>query len=42
MVRTQIRRSEAQAKRLKEMARERNVPVAELVRQSVDAFLLSA
>lgn len=39
MVRTQIQLTEEQAKALKELAASRDISVAELIRQSVDATL---
>ena len=42
MVRTQIQLNEAQIRTLKRLASDRNVSMAELIRQSVDLFLLSA
>jgi hypothetical protein len=41
MVRTQIQLTEEQAKALKRMASSRHLPMAELVRQGVDAVLKS-
>jgi len=38
MIRTQIQLTEEQARRLKALAAERGISVAELIRQSVDAF----
>ena len=42
MVRTQIQLNEAQIRTLKRLASDRSVSMAELIRQSVDLFLLSA
>jgi len=42
MIRTQIQLTERQASRLKTLAAARGVSVAELIRQSVDAFSSSA
>ena len=39
MIRTQIQLSEAQARRLKALAAERGVSVAELIRQGVDTLI---
>jgi hypothetical protein len=39
MIRTQIQLTEKQARSLKMLAAERNVSVAELIRQSVDQFV---
>ena len=41
MVRTQIQLTEKQAKALKKLALSRQLPMAELVRQGVDAILIS-
>jgi hypothetical protein len=41
MYRTQIQLREDQSKKLKELAAEYNVSVAELIRQSVDMFIQS-
>ena len=39
MIRTQIQLTEGQARTLKRLAREQQVSVAELIRQSVDLYL---
>jgi predicted nucleic acid-binding protein len=39
MIRTQIQLTEEQSKTLKEMAQERGVSMAELIRQSIDNFI---
>lgn len=39
MVRTQIQLTERQAKALKSLAKERRVSMAELIRQSIEAYL---
>jgi len=39
MVRTQIQITEEQAQALKEIARERGISMAELIRQSIDGFI---
>jgi hypothetical protein len=39
MVRTQIQLTEEQSQTLKEMAQERGVSIAELIRQSIDNFI---
>ncbi len=41
MVRTQIQLTEKQAKALKKLALSRQLPMAELIRQGVDAILIS-
>ena len=41
MVRTQIQLTEKQAKALKKLASSRQLPMAELIRQGVDAILIS-
>ncbi len=41
MVRTQIQLTEQQAKALKKLASSRHLPMAELIRQGVDAILIS-
>lgn len=41
MVRTQVQLTEKQAAAVKQMASERGVSIAEIIRQSVDAFLRS-
>ena len=40
MVRTQIQLTEEQASILRTMSAERRLPIAELIRQSIDSFLL--
>ena len=42
MIRTQIQLTEDQARTLKALAAERQSSVAELIRQSVDSFILNA
>lgn len=42
MVRTQIQLTEDQSRALKSLSAQRGVPVAELIRQSVDNFLRSS
>lgn len=42
MVRTQVQLTKTQAQALKQMAAERGVSVAELIRQSLERFLQSA
>ena len=42
MVRTQIQLTDEQWRALKSLAAQRGVPVAELIRQSVDSFLRSS
>lgn len=42
MVRTQIQLTDEQSRALKSLAAQRGVPVAELIRQSVDSFLRSS
>lgn len=39
MIRTQIQITEEQAQALKEIARERGISMAELIRQSIDGFI---
>jgi hypothetical protein len=41
MVRTQVQLTEEQAQAVKQMAIERGVSIAEIIRQSVDAFVRS-
>jgi hypothetical protein len=42
MVRTQIQLTDEQSRALKSLAAQREVPVAELIRQSVDSFMRSS
>ncbi len=42
MVRTQIQLTEEQSRSLKSLAARRGVPVAELIRQSVDSYIRSS
>jgi hypothetical protein len=42
MIRTQIQLTEEQSRALKSLAARRGVPVAELIRQSVDSFIRSS
>jgi predicted DNA-binding protein len=42
MIRTQIQLTEEQSRALKSLAARRGVPVAELIRQSVDNFIRSS
>ena len=42
MVRTQIQLTEEQSRTLKSLAARRGVPVAELVRQSIDSYIRSS
>lgn len=42
MVRTQIQLTEEQSRALKSLSAQRGVPVAKLIRQSVDSFLQSS
>jgi len=42
MVRTQIQLTEEQSRALKSLSTRRGVPVAELIRQSVDSFIRSS
>lgn len=39
MVRTQVQLTEAQAQAIKRLAADRDVPMAEIIRQSIDAYL---
>ncbi len=41
MIRTQIQLTEGQARSLKKIARKRDVSMAELIRESVDALILA-
>jgi predicted DNA-binding protein len=42
MIRTQIQLTEEQSRTLKSLAARRGVPVAELIRQSVDSYIRSS
>lgn len=42
MIRTQIQLTEEQARRLKSIAQERGISVAEVIRQSIDLYIQSS